>query len=110
MKKLLALLILPSVAFAGKIGENYLGLELGSTNFDFGASWGTGSVSGDANGFSFGIGGNYNLYEKEDANYGVDLSIAFHNGSGDEKVNDTDGDAWNIDSELSIFTVGLRPH
>jgi len=34
MKKLFALLLLPSLAFAGKIGENYVGVELGSTSID----------------------------------------------------------------------------
>ena len=29
MKKLFALLLLPSIAFAGKIGENYVGAGLG---------------------------------------------------------------------------------
>ena len=28
MKKLFALLLLPSIAFAGKIGENYVGVSL----------------------------------------------------------------------------------
>jgi hypothetical protein len=29
MKKLFALLLLPSLAFAGKIGENYVGAQIG---------------------------------------------------------------------------------
>ena len=110
MKKILALIIIPSISFAGKIGENYFGIELGSTKFDLDTSWTTGSVSSGANGFSYGLKGNYNLYENSEYNYGVDIHASFFSGSGDEKVNDSDGDSWNFDTDLSRFGIGFRTH
>ncbi len=81
MKKILSLLLLPRLVFAGKIGENYVGVELGSTNFDFKYSDPTHSVATDANGFSWSISGNYNLYQPNTAQYGVDLGLTYLNGS-----------------------------
>ena len=111
MKKLFALLLLPSLAFAGKIGENYVGVELGSTNFDFKYSETGGSVSTDANGFSWEISGNYNLYDPNSQNYGLDLWLSYSNGSGDDSGVPTNNSAtWTTDTELSLFSVCLRPH
>jgi len=112
MKKLLALLLLPSIAFAGKIGENYVGVELGSTNFDFKYTETAGSVSTDANGFSWKISGNYNLYDPSSEQYGLDILLSYYNGSGDDTGVPTSGSStpWTTDTELSIFTAILRPH
>ena len=112
MKKLFALLLLPSIAFAGKIGENYVGVELGSTNFDFKYTQTAGSVSTDANGFSWEISGNYNLYDPSSENYGLDIMLSYYNGSGDDTGVPTSGSStpWTTDTELSVFTVILRPH
>jgi len=112
MKKLFALLLLPSIAFAGKIGENYVGVELGSTNFDFKYTETAGSVSTDANGFSWEISGNYNLYDPSSEKYGLDIMLSYYNGSGDDTGVPTSGSStpWTTDTELSVFTVILRPH
>ena len=110
MKKILSLLLLPSLVFAGKIGENYVGVELGSTNFDFKFSDPTNSVATDANGFSWSFSGNYNLYQPNTAQYGVDLGLSYLNGSGDDSAIDTDGDTWTTDTDLSVFTLTIRPH
>jgi hypothetical protein len=112
MKKLFALLLLPSIAFAGKIGENYVGVELGSTNFDFKYTETAGSVSTDANGFSWEISGNYNLYDPSSEKYGLDIMLSYYNGSGDDTGVPTSGSStpWTTDTELSIFTAILRPH
>ena len=112
MKKLFALLLLPSIAFAGKIGENYVGVELGSTNIDFGYnSSGNDSVASDANGFSWSISGNYNIYQPSSEQYGVDLTASYSNGSGDDSAKNTkDDQTWTIDSEISSFVATIRPH
>lgn len=112
MKKIFALLLLPSLAFAGKIGENYVGVELGLTNFDFTYSQTAGSVSTDANGFSWEISGNYNLYDPSSEKYGLDLFLSYANGSGDDSGVPSGGSAtpWTTDTEVSLFTAVLRPH
>ena len=48
--------------------------------------------------------------KKEEADYGVDLSISFHNGKSDDTVNDNLTNKFNIDSDFSLFVVGFRPH
>jgi hypothetical protein len=58
MKKLFALLLLPSLAFAGNIGKNYVGAKLGATNFGVDIS----GVDVELDGFSFRLGGNYKIY------------------------------------------------
>ena len=109
MKKLFALLLLPSIAFAGKIGENYVGVELGSTNFDFGVVDDY-TVKTDANGFSWAISGNYNLHNAGTEKYGLDLGVSYFNGSGDDQSLDSDNDPWTTDTELSVFSLILRPY
>jgi hypothetical protein len=111
MKKLLALLLLPSLAFAGKIGENYVGVELGSTNIDFGYSDNDPTnVATDANGFSWEISGNYNLYQPTAEKYGADLMLSYFSASGDDSAKDNNGDTWITDTDISIFKLVLRPH
>jgi hypothetical protein len=111
MKKLFALLFLPSLAFAGKIGENYVGVELGSTNIDFGYSdSGSTNVATDANGFSWEISGNYNLYQPTAEKYGADLMLSYFSASGDDSAKDNGDQTWKTDTDVSIFKVGLRPH
>ena len=112
MKCITTLLLLPSVIFAGKIGENYLGAGLGASSIDFkyadSAASGT-RVSTDANDFSFNLKGNYNLYESG-SNYGVDIPLFFLNASGADSSPDSDGDIWKTDTDFSVFSLGLRPH
>lgn len=111
MKKLFALLLLPSLAFAGKIGENYVGVELGATSIDFKRIDAGGAVSTDANGFSWEISGNYNLYQPGAENYGLDLLLSYANGSGDDSGTHTGTNVtWTSDSDISLFSVALRPH
>ena len=111
MKKLFALLLLPSLAFAGKIGENYVGVELGSTNIDFAYSDNNPTnVETDANGFSWEISGNYNLYQPATEKYGADLMLSYFSASGDDSANDNNNQNWTTDTDVSIFKVALRPH
>jgi len=112
MKYIASLLLLPSIMFAGKIGENYLGVGLGASSIDFkyaDSSTGGTRVSTDANDFSFNLRGNYNLYESG-SNYGVDIPFFFFNGSGADSSPDSDGDIWKTDTDFSVFSLGLRPH
>jgi len=110
MKKLFALLLLPALAFAGKISENYVGVQIGSTNFDFKYSETGDSVSTDANEFSWEFSANYNLYQPSAEKYGTDLSLSYFNGSGDDSAKDTNGNTWTTDIEISTFTLLLRPY
>jgi hypothetical protein len=111
MKKLFTLLLLPSIAFAGKIGENYVGVELGSTNIDFGYSDNDPTnVATDANGFSWEISGNYNLYQPSAEKYGADLILSYFSASGDDSAKDNKTRTWNTDTDVSVFNVVLRPH
>ena len=110
MKKLFALLLLPSIAFAGKIGENYVGVELGTSNIDFTYAEAAGSVSTDGDGFSWAISGNYNLYNAGTENYGLDLGLSYFNTSADDTASDTGGTKWTTDTDLSVFSLILRPY
>ena len=111
MKKLFALLLLPSIAFAGKIGENYVGVELGSTNIDFAYSDNDPTnAATDANGFSWEISGNYNLYQPAAEKYGADLMLSYFSASGDDSAKDNGNQTWKTDTDVSIFKVALRPH
>jgi opacity protein-like surface antigen len=97
MRKLFALLLLPSIAFAGKIGENYVGAKLGSTN----AGISVAGVDVEWDGFSFKLNGNYNTYNKD--SYGIDLNLDFVSGSGLDGPLNTSGD-------VTKFEALLRPH
>ena len=80
MKKLFALLLLPSIAFAGKIGENYVGVELGSSSIGFAYSDNDPtSVAIDSSGFSWEISANYNIYKPNAGKYGADLYLSYYN-------------------------------
>lgn len=110
MKKLFALLLLPSIAFAGKIGENYVGVELGSSSIDFAYSEPDISVATEANGFSWAISGNYNLYSAGTEKYGLDLGLSYFSANADDTAIDTLGIQWTTDTDLSTFVVILRPY
>ena len=70
MKKLFALLLLPSIAFAGKIGENYLSAQIGFT--DVGAE--VMSVKTTWDGFAFEIAGNMAVVSED--SHGLDLYLS----------------------------------
>jgi hypothetical protein len=111
MKKLFTLLLLPSLAFAGKLGENYLGVELGSSDIEFRYSDASpNKVTTDAKGFSWEISGNYNIYKSSGKKYAADLLLSYYNGSGKKSATDTDGDKWTTDTELSVLTAVVRPY
>jgi len=97
MKKLLALLLLPSIAFAGKIGENYVGAKLGAAN----AGISVDGVDAEWDGFAFKLNGNYNAYNQD--TYGVDLNLDFISGSSLDGPLNTSGD-------LTKFEALFRPH
>ena len=97
MKKLFALLLLPSLAFAGKIGENYVGAKIGQGATGLEIS----GIDVDWDGFAFKLNGDYNLYSA--VNYGSDLNIDFISGSS------LDG-PLGTDADLSKFEAILRPY
>jgi opacity protein-like surface antigen len=97
MKKLFALLLLPSIAFAGKIGENYVGAKIGQGATGLEIS----GVDFDWDGFAFKLNGNYNFYS--DAKYGTDLNIDFISGSS------LDGPV-GTKADVSKFEGVLRPY
>ena len=98
MKKLFAFLLLPSLAFAGKIGENYVGASLG----DY--TWENINTSNpiDVSGLSFEIRGNYALHSG--VSYGADLSLQFLSANG------LDGTPAIIDVDITKFDILLRPY
>ena len=98
MKKLLALLLLPSLAFAGNIGENYVGASLG----DY--TWENINTSNpiDVSGLSFEIRGNYALHSG--VSYVADLSLQFLSANG------LDGTPAIIDVDITKFDILLRPY
>jgi hypothetical protein len=70
MKKFFALLLLPSIAFAGKIGENYVSAQVGFADVGFEVldtefTW---------DGFAFELAGNVALVTEE--SYGLDLHLS----------------------------------
>ena len=80
MKKLFALLLLPSLAFAGKIGENYIGIGSGfiTQSLDIRTTPNNFSWDAEYDGWAFSIGGNFNLAAPaNDRNWGTDVSLSF---------------------------------
>ena len=98
MKKLFALLLLPSIAFAGKIGENYVGASLGEY------TWENINTSNpiDVSGLSFEFRANYALHSE--GNYGADLSAQFLSANG------LDGTPALIEVDITKFDILLRPY
>ncbi|MDA0343560.1 MAG: hypothetical protein O2908_05640 [Verrucomicrobia bacterium] len=98
MKKLFALLLLPSIAFAGKIGENYVGASLGEY------TWENINTSNpiDVSGLSFELRANYALHSE--GNYGADLSAQFLSANG------LDGTPALIEVDITKFDILLRPY
>ena len=98
MKKLFALLLLPSIAFAGKIGENYVGASLGDYTWENESS----SNPIDVSGLSFELRANYALHSG--ASYGADLSAQFLSANG------LDGSPALIEVDITKFDILLRPY
>lgn len=98
MKKLFALLLLPSIAFAGKIGENSVGASLGEY------TWENINTSNpiDVSGLSFELRANYALHSE--GNYGADLSAQFLSANG------LDGTPALIEVDITKFDILLRPY
>jgi len=105
MKKLFVLLLLPSIAFAGNIGKNYVGAGVGymSSNFEIA------SVDYDFDGFAFGLGANFNAVPLS-SSYGADISISFAQGSGLEgNSNVTNAMGANVEIDSTSVVLALRP-
>ena len=91
MKKLFALLLLPSIAFAGKIGENYVGAAVGIANVGFDGIYADdGYPTAEWDGFSFEIFGNLPIVQEN--TYGIDLYGSFMSGSSLEGPENTKAD------------------
>jgi hypothetical protein len=105
MKKLFALLLLPSLAFAGNIGKNYVGAGVGyiSSNYEIA------SVDFDFDGFAYSLGANFNAVPFS-SSYGADISIAFTQGSGLEgNSNVTNAMGANVEIDATSMILALRP-
>jgi hypothetical protein len=105
MKKLFALLLLPSIAFAGNIGKNYVGAGVGyiSSNFEIA------SVDFDFDGFAYGLAANFNAIPLS-SSYGADISISFAQGSGLEgNSNVTNAFGANVEIDSTSMVLALRP-
>ena len=105
MKKLIALLLLPSIAFAGNVGKNYVGAGLGyiSSNFEVAA------VDFDFDGFAYSLGANFNAVPLS-SSYGADISISFAQGSGLEgNSNVTNALGANVEIDSTSMVLALRP-
>ena len=105
MKKLFALFLLPSIAFAGNIGKNYIGAGVGyiSSNFEIA------SVDFDFDGFAYGLGANFNAVPLS-SSYGADISISFTQGSGLEgNSNVTNLYGANVEIDSTSLVLALRP-
>jgi hypothetical protein len=110
MKKIIALMLLPSFAFAGKLGENYVGAELGSSDIEFIRTATGDKVTTDSTGFSWEISGNYNIYNPSDKKYAADLLLSYYTGSGKKSATSTSNTKWTTDTELSVLTAVVRPY
>ena len=97
MKKLFALLLLPSIAFAGKIGENYVGVSLGDYTWE---NINT-STPIEVSGLSFELRANYALHSG--GSYGADLSAQFLSANG------LDGTPALIEVDVTKFDILVRP-
>ena len=97
MKKLFALLLLPSIAFAGKIGENYVGAQIGFA--DVGAN--LAGVKTTWDGFGYELKGNLAISNQE--SYGIDLHASFLHGPSLEGP-------VNSESDISFFNGVARPY
>jgi opacity protein-like surface antigen len=102
-----------------KIGQNHLGLHLGSGDFEFNYSANNPSPSVDTldanpDGFAFALDGNYNFYAPNEQNYGIDIPFRFlsaqTSGAGNAYSGSTQVGTIAIDVDLSIFQVHLRPY
>jgi opacity protein-like surface antigen len=102
-----------------KIGQNHLGLHLGSGDIELNYSDNDPSPlvdTFDANpdGFAFSLDGNYNFYAPNEQKYGLDIPFSFLSaqmkGSGTYAFGTTPIDTLAIDVDLSIFKVHLRPY
>ena len=105
MKNLFVLLLLPSIAFAGNIGKNYIGASVGyiSSNFE------VASVDFEFDGFAFGLGANFNAVPLS-SSYGADISISFAQGSGLEgNSNVTNALGANAEVDSTSLVLALRP-
>lgn len=90
MKKLFALLLLPSLAFAGKIGEKYIGAAIGIANVGFDGIYAPAYPTKEWDGFSFEIFGNLPIVEEN--TYGIDLYGSFLSGSSLEGPDNSKAD------------------
>jgi len=97
MKKLFALILLPSLAFAGKIGENYVGAQIGFA--DVGANFAGVKTTWD--GFAFELAGNMAVVSQE--SYGLDLHASLFVGPGLEGP-------FNSESDVTFFNGLVRPY
>jgi hypothetical protein len=98
MKKLFALLLLPSLAFAGKIGENYVGVSLGDFKWE-----NTNTTQNiDMSGLAFELKANYSIYQNK--GYGVDIYAEFLSANG------LDGTPALVEVDFSKFDALVRPY
>ena len=80
MKKLFALLLLPSIAFAGKIGENYVGVGSGfiKQSLDIRTTPSNLSWDSEYDGWAFSFGVNFNLAApSNERSWGTDVSFSY---------------------------------
>ena len=100
---------------AQKIGENHLGAGIGFGEVEYTLS-GPIKIGGvivdeynekvKPSGFSYGLTGNYNIYENAEMNSGVDIPFLYIGSPGmDETV---DGDKFDV--EVNTFQLMARPY
>lgn len=118
MKKFFALLLLPSIAFAGKIGENYVGIgTFNNTNSaDIRTSPSVGSWDAEWDGWGFTLGGNLNLKSLDSSSWGADIYFVYTqidlepNSEAVDYLTDAGSSSPNDDLESSSFGINLRPY
>lgn len=118
MKNICTLLLLPSIAFAGKIGENYIGIGTynNTQSADIRTSPNVASWDAEFDGWGLTLGGNLNLKSLDVSPWGADISFAYAqadlkpNSEAVDYLTDVGATSPNDDLESSSFGINLRPY
>lgn len=118
MKKLFTLLLLPPLAFAGKIGENYVGFGSGHITQSFEVRTSPNNISWDAeyDGWAFSFGGNFNLSAPDkNKQWGADVLLSFSSADLEPNADAVDyltaiqSTNPSRDLEVTSLSGALRP-
>lgn len=98
-----------------KIGQNHLGLHLGSGDIELNFSendpvGGGNTFDVNPDGFAFSLDGNYNFYAPNEQKYGLDIPFIFTSYQMKGTTNSPSMGTVAMDVDLSVFQAHLRPY